>query len=148
MATLNAMKARTLFPAHLVVALAIGCVPQTKQTQTRGPSDDGSSSTSISSLESGDRISTGSSTVFDRNAKVSKADAEKIALTKALGGTIKESELEKEHGKLVWSFDIATPSTKDITEVQVDAVTREVVSVEKENAAQQAAEKKQDEKKK
>lgn len=58
---------------------------------------------------------------------------------------MKESELEKEHGKR--SFDIATPGTSDITEVQVDAVTGEVVSVEKETVAQQQAETKQDKKK-
>lgn len=86
-------------------------------------------------------------TKLDANAKVSKADAEKIALTKAPGGSIKESELEKEHGRLVWSFDIATPGTSDITEVQVDAVTGEVVSVEKESPSQQEAEKAKDKKK-
>jgi len=80
-------------------------------------------------------------------AKVSKTEAERIALTRAPGGTIKESELEKEHGKLVWSFDIATPGTSDITEVQVDAVNGQVVSVEKETPDQQQTEKKQDEKK-
>ena len=79
--------------------------------------------------------------------KLSRAEAEKDALTRAAGGTVKESELEKEHGRLVWSFDIATPGTNDITEVQVDAVTGEVVSVEKETPAQQQAEKKKDEKK-
>ena len=42
--------------------------------------------------------------------------------------------MEKEHGKLIWSFDIATPDTKDITEVNVDAITGDVVSVEKEAA--------------
>ena len=68
-------------------------------------------------------------------AKVSRADAEKIALAKVPGGSIKEGELEKEKGKLIWSFDIATPGTKDITEVQVDAVTGEVVSVAKEAPA-------------
>jgi uncharacterized membrane protein YkoI len=65
-------------------------------------------------------------------AKVSKADAEKTALTKAPGGTIKETELEKEHGKLVWSIEIATPGERDLTEVHVDAVTGEIVAVEKE----------------
>ena len=65
-------------------------------------------------------------------AKISKADAEKTALTKAPGGTIKETELEKEHGKLVWSIEIATPGERDLTEVHVDAVTGEIVAVEKE----------------
>ena len=82
-----------------------------------------------------------------QTAKLSKADAEKIALTRAAGGSVKQSELEKENGRLVWSFDIATPGTSDVTEVQVDAVTGQVVSVEKETLDQQRAEKKQDEKK-
>ena len=82
-----------------------------------------------------------------QTAKLSQAAAEKVALMRAPGGTVKESELEKEHGRLVWSFDIATPGTTDITEVQVDAVTGEVVSVEKETPAQQQAETKKDEKK-
>jgi len=75
-------------------------------------------------------------------AKVTRADAEKIALSKAPGGSIKEGELEKEKGKLIWSFDIAMPSSTDIKEVQVDAITGEVVSVETETAAQEAKEKK------
>jgi uncharacterized membrane protein YkoI len=65
-------------------------------------------------------------------AKVSKDDAEKTVLAKVPDGTIKESELEKEHGKLIWSFDVATPDAKDITEVNVDAITGDVVSMEKE----------------
>src|SRR5664279_3293359 len=65
-------------------------------------------------------------------AKVSKDDAEKIALAKVPNGTIKESELEKENGKLQWSFDVTTPDTKDITEVNVDAMTGDVISVDKE----------------
>jgi hypothetical protein len=73
-------------------------------------------------------------------AKVTKADAEKIALAKAPSGTVKEAELEKEKGKLIWSFDITTPDTKYITEVGVDALTGEVVSVEKELAESKAKE--------
>jgi uncharacterized membrane protein YkoI len=67
-------------------------------------------------------------------AKVSQEDASKTALAKVPDGTIKESELEKEHGKLIWSFDVATPGSKDITEVNVDAITGDVVSTEKESA--------------
>jgi uncharacterized membrane protein YkoI len=74
-------------------------------------------------------------------AKVTRADAEKTALTKAPNGTVKEGELEKEKGKLIWSFDITTPDSKDITEVGVDAVTGEVVSVEKEKAEGEKQEK-------
>ena len=74
-------------------------------------------------------------------AKIGRADAERTALTKAPGGTIKEGELEKEKGKLIWSFDITTPGTQDVMEVGVDAITGEVVSVEKETPKQEAKEK-------
>lgn len=66
-------------------------------------------------------------------AKVSQTDAQATALAQVQNGTVKESELEKEHGKLIWSFDIATPGTKEITEVNVDAVNGTVVSKEIEN---------------
>ena len=74
-------------------------------------------------------------------AKISKEQAQQTALAKAPGGTVKEGELEKEKGKLIWSFDIAMPGSNDITEVGVDAITGEVVSVEKETPEQQKKEK-------
>ena len=43
-----------------------------------------------------------------KEARISKAQAEKTALTKITNGTIRSGELEREHGKLVWSFDIGT----------------------------------------
>ena len=73
-------------------------------------------------------------------AKVSKEDAQATALAQAPNGTVKEAELEKEHGKLIWSFDIATPGATDITEVNVDAMTGKVVSTEKEKAEDEAKE--------
>jgi peptidase YpeB-like protein len=77
-------------------------------------------------------------------AKVSRADAEKTALAKVPGGTIKEGELEKEKGKLIWSFDISTPGSSDIKEVQVDAITGQVVSIETETAKAEAKDKKKE----
>ena len=61
-------------------------------------------------------------------AKVSEADAKATALASVPAGTISSAELEKEHGKLIWSFDIAKVGSKDITEVQVDAKTGTIVS--------------------
>jgi hypothetical protein len=78
---------------------------------------------------------------LEAQAKISRADAEKAALAKVAGGTIKEGEIEKEKGKLIWSFDVATAGTKDITEVHVDAMTGEVVGMEKETAKDEAKEK-------
>ena len=73
-------------------------------------------------------------------ARLSRADAEKAALARVPGGTIQTSELEREKGKLIWSFDIATPGTSDITEVAVDAVNGDIIEVAKENPAEQAKE--------
>lgn len=81
---------------------------------------------------------------LESQAKISRAEAEKIALTKAPGGTVKEGELEKEKGKLIWSFDIATPGTSDITEVHVNAISGEIAGVEKETAKAEAKEKKKE----
>ena len=83
---------------------------------------------------------------LEAQAKITKADAEKIALGKVPGGAIKEGEIEKEKGKLIWSFDIATPGTQDITEVQVDAMTGTVLDVSKETPAAQKKEKEEEEK--
>ncbi len=67
-------------------------------------------------------------------AKVSKADAQATALAKVPNGTVKECELEREHGKIIWSIALNTPDSKDITEVNVDAITGEVVNIEHEKA--------------
>jgi uncharacterized membrane protein YkoI len=61
-------------------------------------------------------------------AKITQAEAERTALAKVPNGKIKAAELEKEHGKLIWSFDISMPKSKNITEVQVDAKTGKIVS--------------------
>lgn len=81
-------------------------------------------------------------------AQITEAQAREIALTKAPGGTIKTGELEKEKGHLIYSFDIATPGTKDITEVHVDARTGKVIAVDKESPAKEEKEMKEEKKEK
>jgi uncharacterized membrane protein YkoI len=73
-------------------------------------------------------------------AKITQAEAESIALAKVRSGTVKSAELEQEHGALVWSFDIATPKSKNIHEILVNAVTGKIVHTEIENPAAQAKE--------
>jgi len=72
--------------------------------------------------------------------KVSKAAAERVALAKVPSGTVKSSELEREHGALVWSFDIATPASRDIHEILVDAKTGKIAYTELESPKAQAKE--------
>ncbi len=79
---------------------------------------------------------------LESKAKITRTDAERIALAKVPGGTIKEGGIEKEKGKVIWSFDIATPGTQDITEVAVDAMTGDVVAIDKETPKEEAKEKK------
>jgi hypothetical protein len=75
-----------------------------------------------------------------RQAKISKTQAEKIALEKVPNGKIESAEIENEHNALVWSFDIANPGTKNITEVLVNAKTGKIVDVSTENTTDQAKE--------
>jgi len=51
-------------------------------------------------------------------------------LARVKRGTIKSAELEKENGVLIWSFDIARPGRKDVTEVWVDATTGKITAVD------------------
>lgn len=84
----------------------------------------------------------GKAAKLEAQAKITRSEAQKIALERVPGGTIKEGDIEKEKGRLLWSFDIVTPGTKDITEVQVDANTGQVLDVSKETVADQEKEKK------
>jgi hypothetical protein len=55
--------------------------------------------------------------------------ARATALAKVPNGKIQTAELEREHGKLIYSFDIRVPGKSGIEEVQVDAVNGKVVSM-------------------
>ena len=72
--------------------------------------------------------------------RISRAEAEKIALARVPGGKTISGKLEKEKGRQIWSFDIRMPGSRNITEVWVDARTGEVLSTQIETPAQQAKE--------
>jgi len=76
-------------------------------------------------------------------AKVSQAQAEKIAFAKLTGkGAVStaSAELEAEHGCLIWSFDIRVAGKPGFEEVQVDAGDGKILSVKHESSRQEAAE--------
>jgi uncharacterized membrane protein YkoI len=73
-------------------------------------------------------------------AKVTQEQATRTALARVPKGKVQSAELEREHGKLVWSFDLAQDGTSGVTEIQVDALTGKIVSQKKESAAQEASE--------
>ncbi|HLZ54256.1 MAG TPA: PepSY domain-containing protein [Verrucomicrobiae bacterium] len=109
------MKTKTILWVALAAGLLAGCASE-KSEQTKQ-----------ARLEAG--------------AKIARADAERTALAQVPNGTVKEAEIEKEHGRLIWSFDITVPDSKDIKEVAVDAMTGQMVSVETETAEQETREK-------
>jgi uncharacterized membrane protein YkoI len=82
-------------------------------------------------------------TTLQKEAKISMAKAREIALKKA-PGKIESAELEREHGKLIYSFDIRQAGKTGITEVAVDAINGKIVDVHHETPAKEAAEKKQE----
>lgn len=89
---------------------------------------------------------TESQATLRKEAKISMKKARSIALKKA-PGKVSSSELERENGKLIYSFDIKT-AAKGVTEVNVDAITGDVIDVHQESPAKEAAEKKQEAKEK
>ena len=72
--------------------------------------------------------------------EVSEAAARATALAQGKGGRVQSAELEREAGRVVWSFDIERPGSKNVTEVLVDATTGRIVSKKQETPAEQAKE--------
>ena len=84
-----------------------------------------------------------------KEAKISEAEARVTALKEVPTGTVKSEEIERENGKLIYSYDITVPGKAGIDEVNVNAMTGAVVGkshegakAEKKEAAQEAKEKK------
>ena len=83
-----------------------------------------------------------------KEAKIAEADARKTALAAVPGGKVQSRELERENGRLIYSYDIKVAGKPGIEEVNVDAKTGEIVAHEHEDAKAEAAEKKAEAKEK
>jgi uncharacterized membrane protein YkoI len=70
-----------------------------------------------------------------KKAKISEAAAVATAQAKVPKGTIEALELEKENGKLLWSFDFKVPGKTGIDEVNVNAITGKAGKVVHESPA-------------
>src|SRR5207237_4503734 len=74
-------------------------------------------------------------------AKISKDSAKTVALSRvAAGSKIKSSELEREKGTVVYSFDIKVPNQTGIEEVLVSAIDGSVVAQSHESPKEEKAE--------
>ena len=92
---------------------------------------------------------TESQAALQAEAKVSMETARATALKEVPNGTVKSGELEREKGKLIYSFDISVPGKSGIDEVNVNAIDGSIVgkahesaATEKKEAVQEAKEKK------
>ena len=83
-----------------------------------------------------------------REAKIAEADARKTALAAVPGGRVRSHELEREKGKLIYSYDIKVAGKPGIEEVNVDAMTGAIVAQQHESAKAEAKERKAEAKEK
>jgi uncharacterized membrane protein YkoI len=65
-------------------------------------------------------------------AKISEDSARIVALARVPGSRVKALELEREHGLLIWSFDLTVAGKPGIEEVEVDALNGKIAGVEHE----------------
>ena len=74
------------------------------------------------------------------HARVTPDSARRLAVAQVANGVIYEEEIEEEHGKLVYSFDIKVRGRRGVEEVQIDALSGAMVSHEHETPRQAARE--------
>ena len=75
-----------------------------------------------------------SQAALQKEAKISEETARATALKEVPNGTVKSSELEREHGKLIYSYDISVPGKSGVEEVNVNAIDGSVVAKQHESA--------------
>jgi len=83
---------------------------------------------------------------LQKEAKISLADATATAQAAVPNGKIAGHELEREKGKLIYSFDIKTAGKSGIDEVNIDAITGGLIEKVHESPAAEAKERAADKK--
>ncbi len=81
---------------------------------------------------------------LQKEAKMTMADARAMALREVPHSTIQAGEIEREGGKLIYSFDMKTAHKSGIDEVNIDAITGKLVGKQHETPKDEKAEAKVD----
>jgi uncharacterized membrane protein YkoI len=122
----------------LAVALAIvatAAVAGAQSTATAGKSAAKMTMQATKSTKPHKRVKKAESqAALQKEAKISEATARATALKEFPNGTVKSSELERENGKLVYSYDISVPGKSGVEEVNVNAIDGSVVAKTHESA--------------
>jgi uncharacterized membrane protein YkoI len=71
---------------------------------------------------------------------VTKRQAERIAVGKVRGGTVRTAELQTANGRRFWSVYVQKPGSKNAKEVRVDEATGTILTVQTEKPEDQAEE--------
>jgi hypothetical protein len=72
--------------------------------------------------------------------KITKARAERIALTKVPGGSIRSAELQTARGQRFWAVYVVKPGSKNAKEIHVDASSGQILTVQTQKPGDQAEE--------
>lgn len=100
--------------------------------------------TQLFTILAGAAILAGATPTMAQHPRISMHDARARALALVPHGTIRAGELEREHGTLIYSFDIAVPGRPGIEEVQISALDGRVVSRTHESPAAERREARQE----
>jgi Peptidase propeptide and YPEB domain len=79
-----------------------------------------------------------SSASTKQSHKITRTQAERIALTKVPGGKVDSAELATSHGKHFWSVYVSKAGSKNAKEIRVDSKTGQVIKVQTEKPADRA----------
>jgi uncharacterized membrane protein YkoI len=89
-----------------------------------------------------------SAAALQAEAKISESTARATALKEVPNGSVKKYELEREGGKLIYSYDISVPGKTGIEEVAINAIDGSIVTHEHETPKKERAEAAQESKEK
>lgn len=81
---------------------------------------------------------------LEKEAKISMVTARAMARKEVAGAAIASGEIEREGGKLIYSFDMKTKGKSGIDEVNIDAMTGQLISKAHEAPKDERAEAKAD----
>ncbi len=81
---------------------------------------------------------------LQKEARMTMADARALAQKTVPAAKIKAGEIEREGGKLIYSFDMKTAGKSGIDEVNIDAMTGTLIANQHETPAAEAKEAKAD----
>ena len=131
----------------IATTLGVCAVAVTLSAQTPAPAKSMASAAPKQSTVAKTVVKKDTPASLRKEAKVSMKTARSSALKEVPNGKVRTSEIERENGKLIYSFGIKVAGKTGIEEVNIDAITGAVVAHEHESPATEkkeaAAEKKE-----